>query len=160
MHVVEARSFSKAAETLDAALVRHHDDQESGTAPRHSALAAKHAHAQPDGGDYISSSTGRPLDWHFNVNGEPLTMTTQSRYAVNETEAYLQCGIEGLGIIQLSEFVAKPYLESGRLREVLAGSRSTPVPVSMLYPHRNHASAAVKAFVDWVAEIFRQCVAQ
>jgi len=46
--------------------------------------------------------------------------------------------IDGLGIIQLSEFFAKPYLESGRLKEVLRESRS----------------AAVRAFVEWVAEFF------
>jgi len=104
--------------------------------------------------NYISNATGRPLDWRFDVNGEPVTLTMQSRFAVNETEAYLQCGIEGLGIIQLSEFVAKPYLESGRLKEVLRESRSAPVPVAILYPNRTRASAAVKAFVDWIAEIF------
>lgn len=106
--------------------------------------------------NYLSNATGRPLDWRFNVNGEPVTMTMQGRYAINETEAYLQCGIEGLGIIQLSEFVAKPYLESGRLKEVLRESRSAPVPVSIVYPNRTHSSAAVKAFVEWIAEIFPQ----
>ncbi len=40
--------------------------------------------------NYISNATGRPLDWRFNVEGENLTMTMQSRFAVNETEAYLQ----------------------------------------------------------------------
>ncbi|MBN3759812.1 LysR family transcriptional regulator [Burkholderia sp. Ac-20365] len=106
--------------------------------------------------NYMSNATGRPLDWRFDVDGEPVTLTMQGRFTVNETEAYLQCGIEGLGIIQLSEFVAKPYLESGRLKEVLPASRSAPVPVSILYPNRAQASAAVKAFVDWIAEIFPQ----
>ena len=104
---------------------------------------------------YISNSTGRPLDWRFDVNGEPVAMTMPGRFAVNETEAYLQCGIEGLGIIQLSEFVAKPYLESGRLKEVLRESRSAPVPVAILHPHRTQSSAAVRAFVDCeLADIF------
>jgi len=58
-----------------------------------------------------------------------------SRFAVNETEAYLQCGLEGLGLIQLSEFVASPYLETGRLKEVLASARSASVPISIVYPN-------------------------
>ncbi|MFM0042916.1 LysR family transcriptional regulator [Paraburkholderia sediminicola] len=106
--------------------------------------------------NYISNATGRPLDWRFSVDGETLTMTMQSRFAVNETEAYLQCGLEGLGLIQLSEFVALPYLKTGRLKEILAHARCSPVPISLVYPHGRHASGATRAFVDWVVEIFEQ----
>jgi LysR family transcriptional regulator for bpeEF and oprC len=104
--------------------------------------------------NYISNATGRPLDWRFHVQGEPLTLSMSSRFAVNETEAYLQCGLEGLGLIQLSEFVALPYLQSGRLKEVLAGARSSPVPVSIVYPDGRNASGATRAFVEWVMELF------
>jgi LysR family transcriptional regulator, regulator for bpeEF and oprC len=106
--------------------------------------------------NYISNATGRPLDWRFNVDGENVVMTMPSRFAVNETEAYLQCGLEGLGLIQLSEFVASPYLETGRLKEVLASARSAPVPISIVYPNGRSAGAAIKAFVDWVIRIFPQ----
>jgi LysR family transcriptional regulator, regulator for bpeEF and oprC len=83
-------------------------------------------------------------------------MTMKSRFAVNETEAYLQCGLEGLGLIQLSEFVARPYLDTGRLKEVLPSTRSAPIPVSIVYPTSRNATAAVRAFVDWIIEIFPQ----
>ncbi|MFM0642974.1 LysR family transcriptional regulator [Paraburkholderia bryophila] len=104
--------------------------------------------------NYISNATGRPLDWRFHVQGELLTLSMPSRFAVNETEAYLQCGLEGLGLIQLSEFVALPYLQSGRLKEVLADARSSPVPVSIVYPDGRNASGATRAFVEWVVELF------
>jgi len=106
--------------------------------------------------NYISNASGRPLDWRFNVNGEDVTITMPSRFAVNETEAYLQCGLEGLGLIQLSEFVASPYLGTARLKEVLANARCSPVPISIVYPNGRNAAAAVKAFVDWIMEIFPQ----
>jgi LysR family transcriptional regulator for bpeEF and oprC len=106
--------------------------------------------------NYLSNATGRPADWRFNVEGDPIMMTMKSRFAVNETEAYLQCGLEGLGLIQLSEFVASPYLATGRLKEVLAGARCAPVPISIVYPNSRNATAAVKAFVDWVIGIFPQ----
>ncbi|WGS52468.1 LysR family transcriptional regulator [Paraburkholderia sp. D15] len=103
--------------------------------------------------NYLSNATGRPVDWRFRVHGEPFTLSLPGRFAVNETEAYLQCGLEGLGLIQLSEFVALPYLQSGRLKEVLADARSAPVPVSVVYPDGRNASGATRAFVDWVVEI-------
>ncbi|MFM0225632.1 LysR family transcriptional regulator [Paraburkholderia dipogonis] len=106
--------------------------------------------------NYISNATGRPLEWRFHVQDEDLTMTMPSRFSVNETEAYLQCGLEGLGLIQLSEFVALPYLKSGRLKEVLASVRSSAVPVSIVYPHGRNASGATRTFVDWIAELFEQ----
>lgn len=106
--------------------------------------------------NYISNATGRPLDWRFNVDGDNVAVTMPSRFAVNETEAYLQCGLEGLGLIQLSEFVALPYLQTGRLKEVLASARSAPVPISIVYPNGRNAGAAIKAFVDWVIRIFPQ----
>ena len=108
--------------------------------------------------NYLSNATGRPLDWRFCVDGETVSLTLPSRYAVNETEAYLHCGLEGLGLIQLSELAASVYLRSGRLREVLAQARCEPVPVSIVYPQAR-ATAAVKAFVEWVVEIARPALA-
>lgn len=105
--------------------------------------------------NYISNATGRPFDWRFNVDGEAVVMTMASRFSVNETEAYLQCGVEGLGLIQLSEFAASPYLQSGRLKEVLKDMRCAPVPISILYPDGRNATTAVKAFVDWIVEIVK-----
>ncbi len=104
--------------------------------------------------NYLSNATGRPLDWRFRVDGESVSVSLPSRYAVNETEAYLHCGLEGLGLIQLSELAASVYLRSGCLREVLADARCEPVPVSIVYPQAR-ASAAVRAFVEWVVEIAR-----
>jgi LysR family transcriptional regulator for bpeEF and oprC len=106
--------------------------------------------------NYLSNATGRPLDWRFCVDGEEVALTMRSRFAVNETDAYLQCGIEGLGLIQLSEFVARPYLQTGRLQEVLVNVRSSPVPISIVYQSGRQATAAVKAFVDWIVDIFPQ----
>lgn len=104
--------------------------------------------------NYLSNATGRPLDWRFRVAGKAISVALPSRYAINETEAYLHCGLEGLGLIQLSELAAAVYLRSGRLREVLADARCAPVPISIVYPQAR-ATAAVKTFVDWVIEIAR-----
>lgn len=109
--------------------------------------------------NYVSNATGRPLDWRFRVDGVDTTVTLPSRYAVNETEAYLHCGLEGLGLIQLSEVATSVYLRSGRLREVLAHTRCEPVPISIVYPQAR-ATAAVKTFVEWVIDIARPELAQ
>ncbi|QQB33009.1 LysR family transcriptional regulator [Achromobacter deleyi] len=107
--------------------------------------------------NYLSNASGRPLDWRFRVDGEDIALALPGRYSVNETEAYLHCGLEGLGLIQLSEVAASIYLRSGRLREVLAQARCAPVPISIVYPQAR-ATAAVRTFVDWTVAIMREAL--
>jgi LysR family transcriptional regulator, regulator for bpeEF and oprC len=109
--------------------------------------------------NYMSNVTGRPFEWRFRAGNEDLNMTMQSRFSVNETEAYVQCGLEGLGLIQLSEFAVSAFLRSGRLREVLAEARCSPVPVSVVYP-KNQVTTAVRTFVDWIIEIVKPGLTQ
>lgn len=84
-------------------------------------------------------------------------MVLPSRYAVNETEAYLHCGLEGLGLIQLSALAASPHLRSGRLLRSWR-TRCEPVQLSIVYPQAR-ATAAVKAFVQWVLDSSRPVLA-
>ncbi|AJK44564.1 LysR family transcriptional regulator [Burkholderia plantarii] len=109
--------------------------------------------------NYLSGATGRPMEWRFRVDGEDQALTLPARFSVNETEAYLQCALEGLGLIQLSEFAVAAYLRSGRLKEVLADARCAPVPVSIVYP-QPRATAALTAFVEWIVEVARGELAQ
>ncbi|HVE10285.1 MAG TPA: LysR family transcriptional regulator [Paraburkholderia sp.] len=106
--------------------------------------------------NYVSNASGRPFEWRFIEDGQPVSLALPGRLAINETDAYLQCGLEGMGLIQLSEFVAWPYLKTGRLREVLSERRAAPVQVSIVYPDGKHASAAVRSFIDWIVEIFAE----
>ncbi len=117
-------------------------------------VAALHGHRIVN---YLSNASGRPLDWRFRVDGEDIALALPGRYSVNETEAYLHCGLEGLGLIQLSEVAASIYLRSGRLREVLAQARCAPVPISIVYPQAR-ATAAVRTFVDWTLAIMREAL--
>jgi LysR family transcriptional regulator, regulator for bpeEF and oprC len=51
-------------------------------------------------------------------------------------------------------FIARPYLTSGRLEWVLQDWCVDPVPLHVVYPQNRHLSAKVRAFVEWVAELF------
>jgi LysR family transcriptional regulator for bpeEF and oprC len=50
-----------------------------------------------------------------------------------------------------------PHLEEGRLVEVLSQWKPSPLPISVVYLHNRHLSPKVRAFVDWVAELFSTC---
>lgn len=107
--------------------------------------------------NYFSSRTGRVLDPDFIIDGEIVSVKMKSTVAVNDAEAYLQCGLEGFGLIQPARLMALPHLDSGALKEIFPQWRPQPMPISAVYPHNRHLSPKVRVFVDWIAEKFEQC---
>lgn len=109
--------------------------------------------------NYFSSRTGRMMNLSFNINGNTTNVRGHSRLAANDGDAHVQCGVMGLGLIQVPRLLALPHLEKGQLVEILPQFRPAPLPISAVYPQNRHLSPQVRAFVDWVAELFAQCPA-
>ncbi|MFZ6640125.1 LysR family transcriptional regulator [Undibacterium sp. TC4M20W] len=106
---------------------------------------------------YFSSRTGRNLDWDFVVDGKTVDVTVNGKISVNDSEAYIDCAVKGFGLIQAPRFMLMPHLQSGALREVLPQWTPAPMPISVVYLANRHLSPKVRAFVDWVAELFPRC---
>ncbi|MFC3943844.1 LysR family transcriptional regulator [Pseudomonas gingeri NCPPB 3146 = LMG 5327] len=102
--------------------------------------------------NYQAALTGRPRAWQFQQEQQTRSVDFAGQLCVNDTEAYLHCALEGLGLVQLSEFLARPYLQSGRLREVLAAFRTPPVPVSVLFAQGRNLPQATRVFIAWLEE--------
>ena len=103
---------------------------------------------------YSYFSAGRIRDWDFNIGGETVTSRVNSSLRVNDADGYLTCGLQGLGLIRPPSYVARPYLDSGRLREVLSGFKAPPLPLSIVYADGRLVSPVARAFVDWLSGIF------
>ncbi|MDY0743766.1 LysR substrate-binding domain-containing protein [Paucibacter sp. R3-3] len=103
---------------------------------------------------YFSSLTGRAFPLEFHKAGERLLVPGQSDVAVNESTAHLSTLLAGLGIGQTFKFAVAPHLASGRLRTVLDDWTRPRHPLHLVYPSNRHLSAKVRAFADWVAEVF------
>jgi LysR family transcriptional regulator for bpeEF and oprC len=106
--------------------------------------------------NYFSSGTGRVSPFNFRSEDKDVPVQMQGNIAVNQSEAYLSCGLEGLGLLQLSAYNVIPYLASGQLVSVLQTIQAPPLPVSLMFPHNRHLSPTVRAFVDWASEVFEQ----
>jgi LysR family transcriptional regulator for bpeEF and oprC len=106
---------------------------------------------------YFSSSTGRAIDWDFIVDGVTMPVRMRGSVSVNDGEAYVACGLQGFGLIKPPRYMVLPHLESGALVEVLPHLSSPPTPISVAYMQNRHLSPKVRAFVDWVAELFDAC---
>lgn len=100
---------------------------------------------------FLAGRTGRSVDWRFLIDGEERTVNVSGNLAVNDTDAYVTCGLEGLGLIRIANFIAQPYLRDGRLVDILRTYESPEVPLSIMYPQNRHLSPTVRAFVSWVS---------
>jgi LysR family transcriptional regulator for bpeEF and oprC len=106
------------------------------------------------GVNYVSSNTGRFRGWDFVVDGKIETIDMRSVVAVNEVDAYVTCGLHGLGIVKGALYPLAPYIKTGALREILKDFPSPPRPISIMYARNRHLPRKVRVFADWVADLF------
>ncbi|WP_454055913.1 LysR substrate-binding domain-containing protein [Cupriavidus sp. Marseille-Q8015] len=106
--------------------------------------------------NYASARTGRLLPFEFVQDGQSHRVAMKGKVAVNDGSAYIDAAVLGLGIIQPSRYYVTDLIRQGKLVEILAHEASTPIPLSIVYPHRNHISSAVRTFMDWMTETSRR----
>lgn len=107
---------------------------------------------------HCSGRTGRAFDWDFQVEGEVVKVEMTSFVSVNDADAHVTCGLQGLGLMQPARYQVREYLDSGDLVEVFSQWLPVPMPVSLLYPQNRRNVAKLRLFADWVEGIFRQHV--
>lgn len=108
--------------------------------------------------NYASPSTGRVGLWEWIEGDDMRTLMMRGRVTVNSAEAYIACCLSGLGLIQIPAYDVRPHLEAGELVEVLTDYRAEPLPMSLLYPHRQHLSRRVQVFADWLEDLLERAI--
>ncbi|MBZ8141087.1 LysR family transcriptional regulator [Rubrivivax gelatinosus] len=98
---------------------------------------------------FVAGSTGllRPL--RLQRDGQALELELPARFVTTDSAAALAAALDGLGVVQLAEFVAAPYLDSGALVRLLPGWRCPSLPMHWLTPTSRRRPARVQAFIDW-----------
>ncbi len=107
---------------------------------------------------YASPSSGRIEPWEWLENGETRSRTLHSRVVVNSAEAYIACCLAGLGLIQIPAYDVKAHLAAGELVEVMPGHRAAPMPMTLLFPHRQALSRRLQVFADWLEGLLKRNV--
>lgn len=106
--------------------------------------------------NYASPSSGRVEDWEWIENGMLSTMSLRGRVTVNSAEAYIACCLAGLGLIQIPVYDVRIHLEAGELIEVMPDHRAEPMPMTLLYPHRQHLSRRLQVFTNWLETLLKR----
>ena len=102
---------------------------------------------------YASPSSGRVEDREWIEDGTMKTIAMPGSVTVNSAEAYIACCLAGLGLIQIPAYDVKAHLAAGELIEVMPDHRAEPMPMTLLYPHRQHLSRRLQVFADWLASL-------
>ena len=103
---------------------------------------------------YFSSLTGRPFPLHFQKGGDKLVIEPQADVGVNESTAHVTALLAGLGVGQTFRFMVDPLIRSGALKSVLEDWSRPHQPLHLVHPSARHLSAKLRAFSDWLVEIF------
>jgi LysR family transcriptional activator of dmlA len=91
--------------------------------------------------------------WRLTEAGVPASVKVNGPLATNDGEVAVQWALEGRGIVLRSMWNVRPYLESGRLRQVLP-TVIQPANVWAVYPARLASSAKVRVCVDFLTAEF------
>ena len=89
---------------------------------------------------------------HWDLAGDA-AVPMQGRLSVDNTESYIACACEGLGVIQAPAYDLREELHDGRLIELLPAFAPPPISVQALYPAHRRASSRLNAFMDWASPL-------
>lgn len=97
------------------------------------------------------------LRFRYQQNGRPLDiMTAKGHYnpssdiIVDDGEALADLCAQGLGITQLPHFIAKSYLDAGRLICVAPYYRAPKHGVWLVYPKHKHTPEKTRILIDFI----------
>ncbi|WP_213940347.1 LysR family transcriptional regulator [Pseudomonas sp. dw_612] len=105
--------------------------------------------------NYFSGPTRKIMDWQFVIDGETVLIRLKSGIQVNDSEAFLACGLAGLGLVHGLQLSLQPFLDSGELVAVLPQLQALPKPISVLYPNKRYLAPKVRVFIDWLSELLQ-----
>lgn len=104
---------------------------------------------------YVSTLGARSPGFEYPDGERYRTLPMPGVLTVNSADAYEQACLAGLGIIQVPAPGVRESLSSGALVEILPQYRPEPMPVSIIYAHRQNLPRRVQVFMDWIAETMK-----
>ena len=88
-------------------------------------------------------------DWQFmDRKGTNASVRVSGRLVTNSGEALRIAALQGVGICLAAGFLVHDDLEAGRLVRLLPEYRPVELSMNVVYQHRHHLSAKVRAFID------------
>lgn len=100
-------------------------------------------------------TTGRLFDWEFVRGSRVVQASASGQLTVNDGGALHAACLGGQGIAQLLDLYARPWIDEGRLVQVLPGWADETYPLHAYHHSAPLMSARVRAFLDFVVALTR-----
>ena len=94
--------------------------------------------------------------WHFEQDGEPVSMPVQGNISANEASTLLRATIAGAGVAMLPTYQAYVHIHSGELVRLLPHAEPRQMNIYAVYASRKHMPAALRSLLDFLVERFPQ----
>jgi DNA-binding transcriptional LysR family regulator len=100
--------------------------------------------------------TGKAFGWEFRRGQEIVQANARGRVIFDDPSAAIAACVAGQGIFQSLELGLEPWLQGGRLRQVLPDWSDEHYPLYAFHPSRHLPPAKVRAFLDFVQLIAKE----
>jgi len=80
----------------------------------------------------------------------------QPFFSTNNLEGLIHYALKGKAIVQLLDFSARPWLESGELVQLLPGQTPQKITLHLVYARHKYPSTLVRAYLDFCTEWVRK----
>jgi LysR family transcriptional regulator for bpeEF and oprC len=100
---------------------------------------------------YARMHTGRLREWWFQEDGRSYGKSVSGTLHANNSEALLVAAISGLGIVNVSHFIAREAIAAGKVKPILTRYAAPGPPVHAVYLKSQNLAPKVRAFVDFLA---------
>ncbi|MCU9922665.1 LysR family transcriptional regulator [Aeromonas caviae] len=94
---------------------------------------------------------GRVLSWWWQEAEAWREVQPRGRLQMDDLNAITQAAIAGFGLAWLPTWLARPHLERGELRELLARLPGRRYPINALWPRGPHLPLKTRLAIDWLA---------
>src|SRR5215469_9550081 len=96
----------------------------------------------------LRRSGGALANWRLHDDGNPVDLVVSGPLVVHDYPSMLDAALAGVALAQVPEPIAREYVLTGRLREVLAKYAPTTLGVFLYFPDRKQVSPKLRAFID------------
>lgn len=90
--------------------------------------------------------------WRFNRHGETINVRIDPVLSINSAAAVCQAVVAGLGIGLCPQFAVARAIARGELIELFEEKPAYSYAMHLVYPHRQHLSAKVRAFIEFAKD--------
>ncbi len=100
----------------------------------------------------IQHRHGEERLWRFTGPDGEVRVPIAGQFSVDNGTAVLRAAVAGAGIALLTDLLAGPNIQAGRLRSMMPEYTAIGQPITVLYPSRRNLSPRVRVAIDFIVE--------